>query len=59
MAGLNPHARQWEPVGPEQQLAGLTLSPSVSEKIETATMMAHSIGTQALYQRDDEASDSE
>ena len=37
----------------------LTLSPSVSEKIETATMMAHSIGTQALYQRDDEASDSE
>lgn len=34
----------------------LTLTPSVSEKIETATMMAHSIGTQALYQRDDDAS---
>lgn len=34
----------------------LKLAPSVDAKLETATMMAHNIGTQAKYQKDDESS---
>jgi len=37
----------------------LKLAPSVDDKLETATMMAHNIGTQAKYQKDDESSSSD
>jgi len=37
----------------------LKSAPSVASKLETAEMMAHAIGTQAKYQKDDESSSSD
>jgi hypothetical protein len=37
----------------------LKSAPSVASKLETAEMMAHTIGTQAKYQKDDESSSSD
>ena len=37
----------------------LKSAPSVASKLETAEMMAHNIGTQAKYQKDDESSSSD